>query len=128
LRFRDRGCRFPGCTNSFNVDGHHIEHWANGGETSLENLVQLCRHHHRLVHEGGFQCEKDERGKLLFRDLHARTLGTYVLPTPLPDDAKLEDWMVTQMQDVEIDESTCIPNWMAGDRMDWHLAVGALFR
>jgi hypothetical protein len=32
------------------------------------------------------------------------------------------------MQDFEIDESTCVPNWMAGDRMDWDLAVGALFQ
>jgi hypothetical protein len=128
LRFRDHGCRFPGCTNTFFIDGHHIEHWADGGVTSLDNLVQLCRHHHRLVHEGGFHCEKDERGILQFRDIRKRTLGTYVLPTPLPDDANLEDWMVTRLQDFEIDESTCVPNWMAGDRMDWDFAVGALFQ
>jgi uncharacterized protein DUF222/HNH endonuclease len=46
LRFRDGGCRFPGCTNTRFVDGHHIKHWADGGETSLDNLVQLCRRHH----------------------------------------------------------------------------------
>jgi len=27
------------------VDAHHIQHWADGGETSLDNLVTLCRHH-----------------------------------------------------------------------------------
>jgi hypothetical protein len=48
LRARDDGCRFPGCTNRFYIDGHHIEHWANGGETSLANRVQLCRYHHHL--------------------------------------------------------------------------------
>ena len=58
LRARDKGCRFPGCTNTRFVDGHHIRHWADGGETSLDNLVLLCRHHHHLVHEGGFACEK----------------------------------------------------------------------
>jgi hypothetical protein len=42
LRFRDKGCRFPGCTHTRFIDGHHIKHWADGGETSLENLVQLC--------------------------------------------------------------------------------------
>jgi hypothetical protein len=44
LWLRDAGgCRFPGCTNTRHLDGHHIEHWADGGATSLDNLVQLCR-------------------------------------------------------------------------------------
>lgn len=54
LRSRDRRCRFPGCENHRFVDAHHVQHWAAGGETSLENLVLLCRRHHRLVHEGGW--------------------------------------------------------------------------
>jgi predicted restriction endonuclease len=36
------------------VDAHHIVHWAEGGETSLDNLVILCRHHHRQLHRGSF--------------------------------------------------------------------------
>ena len=128
LRARDDGCRFPGCTHRSFLDGHHIEHWADGGETGLDNLVQLCRHHHRLVHEGGYQCNKDEQGNLQFRDPRERVLNRYVVPTPVPDDATIEDWMVSHMQDVAIDDTTCIPNWMAGDTMDWDLAVGNLFR
>jgi len=31
LRVRDKGWRFPGCTNTRFVDGHHIQHWARGG-------------------------------------------------------------------------------------------------
>ena len=54
LRARDGGCRFPGCTARHFVEGHHVEHWAHGGETSLQNLVQLCHFHRRLVHEGGY--------------------------------------------------------------------------
>jgi Domain of unknown function (DUF222)/HNH endonuclease len=54
LRSRDGGCAFPGCTQTRHVDAHHIEHWSDGGRTDLVNLVQLCRHHHRLVHEGGY--------------------------------------------------------------------------
>ena len=54
LHKRDGGCRFPGCSCTRFVDAHHIVHWADGGETALENLVLLCRRHHRLVHEGGF--------------------------------------------------------------------------
>jgi len=54
LRSRDRGCRFPGCTNHRWTDAHHITHWADGGATDLDNLVLLCAHHHRLVHEHGY--------------------------------------------------------------------------
>lgn len=49
---RDRHCRFPGCDRPQSwCDAHHIVHWADGGETSLENLVLLCRRHHRLTHQ-----------------------------------------------------------------------------
>ncbi|MDZ7826631.1 MAG: DUF222 domain-containing protein [Gammaproteobacteria bacterium] len=67
LQRRDRGCRFPGCGERRWVDAHHIHHWADGGETSLENLLLLCRHHHRLVHEEGFSCERAADGRIRFR-------------------------------------------------------------
>ena len=35
LRARDKGCRFPGCTNTRFVDGHHIKHWATSGSNHL---------------------------------------------------------------------------------------------
>jgi hypothetical protein len=47
--------RFPGCTNTKFVDGHHIKHWADGDETKPSNLISLCRFHHRKVHEGAVQ-------------------------------------------------------------------------
>ena len=50
LAARDRRCRFPGCGNR-RVDAHHIRHWADVGRTALDNLVLLCRRHHRAVHE-----------------------------------------------------------------------------
>jgi Domain of unknown function (DUF222)/HNH endonuclease len=54
LHLRDRGCRFPGCDRPPAwTDGHHITHWSDGGPTELENLVSLCRPHHRRVHEQG---------------------------------------------------------------------------
>ena len=58
LEVRDRGCRFPGCGSRF-TDGHHIIHWADGGPTTLENLVLICKTHHRLLHEGGFRMKPD---------------------------------------------------------------------
>jgi HNH endonuclease len=67
LRSRDGGCRFPGCTERRFVDAHHIEHWAHGGRTELGNLVQLCRRHHRLLHEGGYRLERGSKSALVFR-------------------------------------------------------------
>ena len=55
LMERDGVCRYPGCHESQYVDAHHIHHWADGGETSLENLVTLCRFHHRQLHKGCFE-------------------------------------------------------------------------
>ncbi|WP_182262152.1 HNH endonuclease signature motif containing protein [Rhodococcus sp. UFZ-B548] len=53
---RDKGCAFPGCTCvPAWTDAHHIRHWANGGPTVMNNLVLLCRSHHRLMHrKSGF--------------------------------------------------------------------------
>jgi len=66
LNARDKGCRFPGCANSRYIDAHHVEHWANGGETKPSNLVSLCRFHHRAVHEGGIRIEMLDDGALRF--------------------------------------------------------------
>jgi hypothetical protein len=49
---RDGACRFPGCDRPDGwCDAHHVRHWADGGPTSLSNLVLLCRPHHRLIHQ-----------------------------------------------------------------------------
>ena len=45
-----------------------MTHWAEGGETKLENLVLLCRHHHRLVHEGGWTVDWWGPGQAVFFD------------------------------------------------------------
>jgi hypothetical protein len=63
LKRRDGGCCFPGCSCSRFVDAHHIRHWADGGETSMDNLLLLCRRHHRLVHEEGFGLNRGTDGK-----------------------------------------------------------------
>jgi hypothetical protein len=52
---RDGGCAFPGCTRPASwCIAHHIKHWADGGETNLDNLVLLCTHHHTVVHHHGW--------------------------------------------------------------------------
>lgn len=48
---RDRHCTWQGCERPASwTDIHHIEHWADGGETSIDNGVLLCRYHHTEVH------------------------------------------------------------------------------
>jgi hypothetical protein len=48
---RDRHCQHPGCDRDHRwCDAHHIQHWADGGATSLVNLKLLCRYHHTLTH------------------------------------------------------------------------------
>ena len=76
LQRRDGGCRFPGCTNTHFVDAHHIQHWADGGETAMENLVLLCRHHHRLVHEGGFGIDCSMVGRIEFSNPSGEVIPT----------------------------------------------------
>ncbi len=52
---RDIGCVHPGCTAlAAWCQTHHVQHWADGGSTSLQNLVLLCHHHHWIVHHEGW--------------------------------------------------------------------------
>jgi predicted restriction endonuclease len=76
LMERDGVCRYPGCHESRYVDAHHVQHWADGGETSLDNLVTLCRFHHRQLHRGCFEVRVEDvsaeisgaRPELVFRE------------------------------------------------------------
>jgi hypothetical protein len=120
LRERDGGCRFPGCERTRFVDAHHVRHWAQGGETSLDNLVLLCRHHHRLVHEGGFSVRREGRG-LVFRDPR----GSPVERSPAPsstDHTALR--RRNRLARLEIGADTLLTG--TGERMDLPLAVDAL--
>jgi len=73
LLARDKCCRFPGCTHEKWLDAHHVEHWADGGETSLDNTVLLCSKHHRLLHEGGFRINRGAEGDWQFKTPANRT-------------------------------------------------------
>ena len=63
LKLRDHNrCRFPGCPHQRYVEAHHVEHWIDGGETRLSNLVLLCSAHHRLLHHGAFHISPEDDG------------------------------------------------------------------
>ena len=70
LKLRDHNrCRFPGCAHQRYVEAHHVEHWIDGGETCLDNLVLLCGAHHRLLHHGAFHIvPEDDRLVFVSRD------------------------------------------------------------
>lgn len=127
LRLRDGGCRFPGCTNTRFVDGHHIVHWADNGETSLDNLILLCRHHHHLVHEGGFTCEKAYDGEVCFKDQRQAPLSTF---SELPGNSRDEDiqaWLDSEFFAATAENEGCNAKWYAGEQINWQMAVSALF-
>lgn len=74
LLARDKCCRYPGCTHRKWLDAHHVKHWMDGGETSLDNTMLLCSKHHRLLHEGGFKISKNHAGEWYFQTSTGKTL------------------------------------------------------
>jgi hypothetical protein len=82
---RDRGCRGPGCDRPIAwCEQHHVRFWTDGGDTDLGNALSLCRHHHRLVHEGGWRVRFDPvTAEATFTDPSGREYVT--LPRGSPD-------------------------------------------
>jgi hypothetical protein len=128
LNARDEGCRFPGCcaTAQF-VDAHHIHHWADGGETKPSNLLSLCRHHHRCVHEEGFQIRVLDDGAVRFLRPDGRAIDSVAGGHTQP----LGDWQYLATQNgergVHITENTAATKW-AGERIEYGLAVEVLLQ
>jgi Domain of unknown function (DUF222)/HNH endonuclease len=118
-RERDKcRCRFPGC-ESRRVDLHHIQYWSNGGRTTLDNLVSLCKYHHMLVHDRGYLIATARDGTFTFY----RSDGTMIPASPpLPSgDGTIEDW-----HDADITPETIIPPWY-GERLDLDHAIYVCF-
>ena len=126
LRARDRQCRFPGCRN-LRCDSHHVEHWADGGRTALDNLVLLCRRHHRAVHEEGFRIALDAAGDMEFVRPDGR---------PLPEAPAAPAWtgeplapVTTRLErdGVTIGPDTATPDWR-GEKLDLDWVIHVLWR
>jgi len=126
LNSRDQGCVFPGCTHKKFVDGHHVHHWANGGETKLNNLVTLCRFHHRLVHEGGVTIERLDDGAWRFIKANGES---FVSTAPGHTQPMQGEWETVvkdhEAQDIHIDPHTARTRWR-GESMDYGIAVDIL--
>jgi Domain of unknown function (DUF222)/HNH endonuclease len=124
LNARDRGCRFPGCSNTRWCDAHHIKHWAEGGETKPSNLVSLCRFHHRMVHEGRVIIHVLDDGALRFTQPNGKSFDSVA-----PDHMHPFDWTQLPVEHeergVHINERTAATRW-AGESMDYGHAVEVL--
>jgi uncharacterized protein DUF222/HNH endonuclease len=125
---RDGGCRFPGCDRTRFCDGHHVKHWANGGETKLGNLVTLCSFHHTQVHEGGFRVTVTDDGVFVFTRPDGKRIpesGSVPRTAPAPDEAGRFRGIVARLNpdpDVRIDAKTSRCKWL-GERMDYSTAI-----
>ena len=126
LEFRDQGCRFPGCTSK-HCDAHHIEHWADGGETKLSNLVLLCRRHHRLLHEGGFHVRMNKEGVVQF--VHPRGRPLQQSPAPPPVGLRAARDLVEHLEDsgILVTGKESMPAW-DGRPMDLPYVMECLWR
>ncbi len=126
LEFRDQSCRFPGCTSK-HCDAHHVEHWSDGGETKLSNLVLLCRRHHRLLHEGGCSVRLNARGDAQFFDRRGRALQQS--PEPPPIGLHAAEDLVRQLEDagILITGTESMPAW-DGRPFDLRYAMEVLWR
>jgi HNH endonuclease len=118
-RERDRcRCRFPGC-ESRRVDLHHVRHWINGGRTSLDNLISLCKRHHVLVHERGYLIAAARDGTFAF----CRPDGTRIPACPALPEA---DGSIAGSHEAEIGPDTIVPTWY-GERLDLDHAIYVCF-
>ena len=123
LTHRDGGCVFPGCTCRRFVDAHHIVHWADGGRTALDNLVLLCRHHHRLAHAEGYTFQL-KRGRVTVTRPDARPMPRH-FALRVPRDGPEAIVQANREHGLSITPRTSTPRW-GGEPMDYNLALSIL--
>jgi 5-methylcytosine-specific restriction endonuclease McrA len=124
LRRRDGGCRFPACSSRHHVDAHHIQHWADGGETSMDNLVLLCSRHHRLVHEGGFGVGRTIEG-ISFTDSNGSVIPIAAQTRSRGNVSSL--FNENDQEGIQITPKTLDCLW-TGERMDRQMVVGGMLQ
>jgi len=123
LEWRDRCCRFPGCSRT-HTQAHHIKHWARGGSTALDNLVLLCQRHHRAVHEGGWTIRLD-RGTAVFLPPNGDVF-TAAPPTPtVPDNPLAALVRAHAANGINPHKWTATPDWH-GEALDLCLTIDTL--
>jgi hypothetical protein len=129
LATRDHNqCRFPGCSCTRYTDAHHIRHWADGGETSLDNLLTLCRFHHRALHQGELTIARgDDLDDFIFSNMFGNEITPTVRPQFPDQDAANGEILRIEEFCKDVSAETCITGWR-GESMDYDIAVQALLR
>jgi hypothetical protein len=122
LQIRDRGCRFPGCSNHLFVHAHHIHHWVHGGATTATNLVNVCSTHHRLLHEGGFQVVRGPDGAFLFKDPRGRPIASAPPAREVDADGATTISAWNEAAGLKVDAHTAFPTW-DGEPIDYRWVV-----
>ena len=124
---RDRTCRFPGCTNRMFVQGHHVKHWINGGETALRNLVTMCSHHHTFVHDHGYSFRFESGEPVFYTPQGYRAVA---VPRRCRLSAEQMGWPAirdaNEEAGLDIDAETSGPGW-DGDPANYDDAVHGLW-
>jgi 5-methylcytosine-specific restriction endonuclease McrA len=124
LSRRDRTCRFPGC-EARGSQGHHVHHWAQGGSTTLSNLVLLCRRHHRAVHEEGYCVARARDGTLRFTRPDGRALPDVPSAPAVPADPVRALERRHAAAGLRLHARTACPAWL-GERLDLGWAIDVL--
>ncbi|MFT4926733.1 MAG: hypothetical protein ACI8WB_002831 [Phenylobacterium sp.] len=124
LDIRDETCRFPGCCESNYVDFHHIQHWAEGGETNPDNLMKLCRFHHLELHKGSYIIEaqtsrEDNKQAFIFKT----SAGEVMEPSPKLPICTVKSYFERQWPEVT---SLTGNNYPRGEKMDYGMAIDGL--
>jgi Domain of unknown function (DUF222) len=59
------GCTMPGCDAPPSwTEAHHINHWARDkGKTNIADGILLCKHHHLLLHNNGWEIKRNDQGE-----------------------------------------------------------------
>ena len=91
LLARDKCCTYPSCSHEQYLEAHHVMHWADGGETSLDNTRLICNRHHRLLHEGGFTIHKNFAGEWYFRTAEGKVLPEAPVYKPVEYDSTRDE-------------------------------------
>ncbi|MEU6857940.1 DUF222 domain-containing protein [Glycomyces sp. NPDC046736] len=112
------GCAWYGCNRPIAwTEAHHITHWADGGDTTADNLILLCRFHHGRIHTQGWTVEKTGPGQALITHHDHDTTGTAAKQGATGQtDCGCEDWRTDHDIDAENQDS------------DWDVFPTGLYR